>query len=262
MTDFCSGNINLGIIVQARLGSTRLPNKIVRDFQKNSSILDILLFRLNDPSLVKFKKVLATSNSLLDSNLKKYAIKYHCDFFQGSEDNVLQRFIESGQKFGFTHLLRVCADNPFLSVYYIIELVDEFLNKYKELDYISFRNSEGIPTIKTHLGFFTEIVSLEALIKVSKLTSEKLYTEHVTNYLYSNKNIFKVQLIPAPKCVFHRNDIRFTVDDEDDFNNLSKLYQMLGIEANDICKLIEFIDKEENASFKKVMMNGIKKYTK
>jgi spore coat polysaccharide biosynthesis protein SpsF len=85
-------NNNIGIIIKARTSSTRLPNKITLEVDKDVSFLDILLKRF---SLLKEKMpvTLATSIMEVDNVLEHYADKYEIGFFQGSELNVLQRFI-------------------------------------------------------------------------------------------------------------------------------------------------------------------------
>lgn len=252
-----SKKIVLGIVIQARTGSSRLPNKILKNFYGEKTILDLLLENIK----LKFSDmpiILATSTNQNDSILEEIAEKYSIDFYRGSENNVLSRFIDVGNRFKLTHIVRICSDNPFLNMSSIKSLID-ILNS-SEIDYLSFSNHLGIPVIRTHIGLFVEIVSLEALIKADKFQNETLYQEHVTNYIYSHPERFNVVLKPSPSEVYNRDDIRMTLDDIEDFENLSELYKIAHKNKEDLPFLVDLIDKNEELKIK--MINNIKKYSK
>ncbi|PRX56928.1 cytidylyltransferase domain-containing protein [Flagellimonas meridianipacifica] len=248
----------VGIIVQARVGSNRLPKKILLPFYDNMSILEILLQKL-----VKLKNkypiLLATSINSGDDVLEKFATKFQIGFYRGSENNVLERFIETAKQYEIDIIVRVCSDNPFLDINHISELIEIFY-KNKSFDYYSYKNDEGMPVVRTHLGLFAEIVTLKALEKTNKSSEDLIYQEHVTNYIYSNPEIFRIYLKEAFPEVFSRKDLRFTIDNIDDFNNLSKLYGMYKKFNYSIVKTIDFLDR--NPSYRTSMMNNIAKYSK
>ncbi|MDA7798097.1 glycosyl transferase family 2, partial [bacterium] len=181
----------LGIIIQARNNSSRLPNKINLNLFDNHSILDIIIQKLK--TLKNIRIILATSTNKKDLILKKYSLKYNIDFFQGSEHNVLDRFISVSEKYKFDKVIRVCADNPFIDIPLLEKLID--LSSKKEYDYASYYYN-NTPTIKTHFGIFAEYVSLSALKKTKEKTSDNKYIEHVTNYIYENEKDFKILKIP------------------------------------------------------------------
>lgn len=249
--------IKLGIVIQARTGSSRLPNKILKKFYKEKTILDLLLENLKS-NFLDIPIILATSKNQNDCILEKIAEKFSINFYRGSENNVLSRFIDVGNEFELTHIVRICSDNPFLNMSSIKRLVGN-LNSC-EIDYLSFSNHLGIPVIRTHIGLFAEIVSLGALIKADKFQNEALYQEHVTNYIYSHPKQFNVVLKPSPCEVYKRDDIRMTLDDIDDFENLAELYKIAHKNKEDLSFLVDLIDKNEG--FKIKMINNIKKYSK
>src|SRR5690606_1372797 len=135
-----------------------------------------------------------------------------------------------------------------------IEQLIEISNSKNRLDYCSFKNIDDIPVIKTHLGLFAEIVSTESLIKASKECDSYYYREHVTNYIYLHPEKFNVYLESAPAIVFNRKDLRFTIDDKDDFDNLSILYEYYIKNDSNISKTIEYIDT--NSMFKNKMIKN------
>ena len=223
--------MNIGFIIQARLGSTRLPNKILLPFTKEKQcIIDIMLERLS--SFKDIKTVVATSiapiNDLLVQHLTGVSV------YRGSENDVLQRFIEASECFHLDGIIRICSDNPFLDINELRRLIDSV--KESNADYVSFKINDT-PSIKTHFGFWAEYVTLAALKKVRDRTSKPIYHEHVTNYIYTHPDEFKIKWLSTFAFLQNREDIRLTIDQEDDFkiaqlifNKLSSLQRNCGIE--------------------------------
>lgn len=209
----------VGIIIQARMGSSRLPGKMTMPFYKEMCLLDVILQKFNKLRL-DFPVVVATSENSKDDVIVEYANKHSLLSFRGDEQNVLSRFINASKKNGVDVVVRVCADNPFLSVSLITNLIESY--NTKEVDYLSYKNKEGIPTIRTHYGFFAELVKLSALEKIESLTKDEFYQEHVTNFIYSNQYLFKIKLLDIP---FDENEkVRLTIDTKEDFKLAQKIY--------------------------------------
>ena len=91
-------------------------------------------------------------------------------------------------------------------------------------DYIAYGFADGRPTIKSHLGLYSELTTIDALRRAAVSTQEKLYIEHVTIYLYTHPEKFKVRLLPLPAELEGRFDLRFTLDTMEDFTLLQELY--------------------------------------
>ena len=221
---------NPGIILQSRLGSTRLPNKIILDFNKGKSILDIILEKIT-AGFKNLPIIISTGSDQKNLNLLKYSEKYGVSFFIGSEEDVLDRFINSAESNNLSHIIRICSDNPFIDIFYIKKLITEMGKNGK--DYISFKNHKGIPVIKTHIGMFGEIVSLDSLKKI--------------------KSDFDTMLINLPDKVLNRDDIRLTVDTLDDFLLASEIYEKTkGMEFDEF---IDFLDLNSNRYINKMVYN-------
>lgn len=99
------------------------------------------------------------------------------------------------------------------------------LNQFGNEDYLSFKTKEGKPVIKTHYGFWTEIVGLSALKKIQSLNVDSFYHEHVTNYIYENSDNFRVGLIQIDDVFEDKQYIRLTVDTEKDFEIAGQIYE-------------------------------------
>ncbi len=244
-----------GFIIQARLGASRLPNKIILPFYRGQSIIEILIERFKELySDIPF--IIATSTNKTDDKLTDILLNLRVKVYRGSENNVLDRFIEAAKFHNFDNIIRICADNPFLDIKGTIGLLEQHLENLN--DYTGYKVNGDIPSIKSHLGLWGEIVSLEALKKVKGFTEKQIYHEHVTNFIYENINKFKVKLIDAPEIVFNRNDIRLTVDTKEDFDVSKEIYAKLAdsnktLELNNIIKIID-----KNPKYLETMKSQIK----
>lgn len=249
-------NKKIGFIIQARTGSTRLPNKMLIPFYEDKTILTIILKRLKT-SFQSIPIIVATTTEEKDSEIVKMVESENVVCFRGSENDVLQRFIDAADNSGLDAVVRICADNPFLSMKKIKELL-EYSSK-SDSDYISFTKRDGTPSIKTHYGFWAEYVTVSTLKRVAALTSEKLYHEHVTNYVYSNPKVFKIDFLPIDDYI-EESQIRLTVDTQEDFFVAKEIYNQLmnnkfDVEPENIIPLVS--DK-----FKDIMQIQIDKNSK
>lgn len=253
---------NIGIIIQARLGSTRLPGKMLLPFYKEHSLAEIVFSKLSVLNN-KYKVILATSAKEENNALIELANKYFLHNHRGSEDDVLGRFIDAAERYKLDIVVRVCADNPFLSIKYLELLLDRYRDE--PCDYMSFSFPDGTPTIKSHIGLFAEVVSLTALKKVKQLSSEKVFLEHVTNYVYTHKELFSVKLIPLPDYIAQKRNVRLTVDSANDFLLTKEIFEKV-CNASDIKEDIELhgllSTTENNPNYLSLMQQEIKKNEK
>ena len=205
----------IGVVIQARMQSTRLPGKVLIPFYYNNTIIDIIIENVNN---LGYDIVLAIpdneENDILASRYESLKV------FRGPEHNVLQRFILAAEMYGLDYIIRICADNPFIDASLINQLLDKF---HVSMDYLSFR-IKNVPSIKTHFGIFTEIVSLKCLKRVYELTNNTIYFEHVTNYIYTNEDIFNIKWVKADNFFEQNSNIRLTIDSIEDFKLCQEIY--------------------------------------
>lgn len=244
-------------VIQARLGSTRMPAKIIRPFYRGRSIIQLLLEKLKQ--FAECDIVLATPQDSSNDLLEQIATEAGIGCFRGSENDVLQRFIDVAESVKAQRIIRICSDNPFLNE----EAIEQLLEKAEKssADYISFWINET-PSIKTHFGFWAEYVTLDALKRVRELTSESLYHEHVTNYIYAHPEEFVIEWIPASTCLEGRTDIRLTCDTPIDFQNTQEIYAKLIAEHPHptIEDIVAYVDK--HPQYLQTMKEEIKKNSK
>ncbi|MCM1030076.1 MAG: hypothetical protein NC410_01345 [Oscillibacter sp.] len=230
-------------LIQARLGSSRLPGKIMLPFYEEHTILDLLIEKLK---CITTNIVLATSENSQNDLLKDVSDKHHIKCFRGAENDVLQRFVDAAETHHAKHIIRVCSDNPFLDLEAIKELIQFVESAEGKYDYVSF-DIFGLPSIKTHYGFWTEYVTLSALKKICSLTDNPCYHEHVTNYIYTHPENFSIAWIKGPECLRKHSDIRLTIDTEEDFKNAAEIYADLCI-ATPYPTVIEIVNYLDNHS--------------
>ena len=212
-----------GIVVQARMGSSRLPGKMGRKFYDGKTLLEIVLERLKTESF-GIPVVVATTEKSNDNFIANASKKMGVPVFRGSEDDVMARFIGAAEEHNFKTIIRICADNPFIQPKYIRQLIN--YNEDLPSDYVGFRLNKKLPAIKTHLGFFPERVELEALKKIHGAGVSLFYREHVTNFFYSSDNkTFSIGWIDLDYEAIVVEQMRLTIDIDEDFEIADRLYQ-------------------------------------
>ncbi len=248
--------MKIGIIIQARYGSTRLPFKMVKNFYNNFGILEILINRLTYANL-NIPIILATTNNILDNKIANIAIKNKIRYFRGNEENVLNRFINAAKINKIDKIIRICADNPLLDITYLRNMINEFKNS--NVDYWSYQLPNNKLTILSHFGFWAEGVKLSALERIAENTNESKYIEHVTNYIYLNKNKFDIHLEKL-NCDSLNENIRLTIDTISDFKIVKEIYnkfkkENIKLNINNIINIVNENIEWQNQMKKNMILN-------
>lgn len=205
----------VGIILQARMGSTRLPGKILRPLV-GKCILQRVAERLERVGW-RGRLVIATSNLPNDNQVEEFckAQGIHC--FRGSESDVLERYFRCAEKHGFAHVVRLTGDNPFLDEKELVSLVQSHLKT--ESDYSN--NFELLP-----IGVGSEIMTFKSLELSHQRGHLPHHREHVNEYLLENKDSIKYHLAPVPTFKV-RPELRLTVDTPQDFEKAERILNEL-----------------------------------
>lgn len=249
--------MNIGIIIQARMGSTRLPGKILKKFYGEDTLLETLL---NNLRKVGVKVIVATSLNENNDELEKFLRGKGEHVYRGSEKDVLDRFIKAAEENGINGIVRICSDNPFMDWRSVVQLVEK--SKSSNADYIGFRVNDT-PSILTHFGFWGEYVTLDALKHVASTTQEGSPAhEHVTFHIYKHPDIYKCEWIQCPNFLQGRDDIRLTIDTPEDLVNAQRVYADLKETKGDFTlqDVIEYLDN--NQEIKESMISNILKNKK
>ena len=195
--------MQIGIIIQARMGSTRLPGKILKKFYGEDTLLETLLNNLHK---VGVKVIVATSVNENNDDLEVFLKEKGELVYRGSENDVLDRFIKAAEENQVDGIVRICSDNPFMDWHGVAQLIEKAKNS--NADYIGFRVNDT-PSILTHFGFWGEYVTLDALKRVASTTLEGSPAhEHVTYHVYKHPEEYKCEWIQCPESLQGRYDIR------------------------------------------------------
>lgn len=245
--------MNIGIIVQARMGSTRLPGKILKQFYGGKTLLETLLDKLH--RVEDAKVIVATSINKNNDQLESFLLDKGELVFRGSENDVLNRFIKAAETYGVDGIIRICSDNPFMDWKGVVQLVEK--SKNSDADYIGFRINDK-PSILTHFGFWGEFVRLSALKRVAAITEKGTPAhEHVTYYIYNHPDDFKCDWIAGPEFLQGRDDIRLTIDTPEDLINALKVYSDLKKQDENFTlqDVVSYLDSHED--IKQSMLSNI-----
>lgn len=194
----------IGVIIQARMGSNRLPGKILMRIGEKR-LLEHILYRL---SFLEHAAsiVVATTVNPLDDPVEEFCHRSQVTCFRGSEENVLQRYCLAAQAGGFSHVVRLTGDNPFVDIAELDRLID--LHLCANADYSSC--VECLP-----VGVGAEIFTFAALQDSLEHASAPHHFEHVNEYLLENKEQFRIACLEIPAA--KRSSARLTVDTETDY---------------------------------------------
>lgn len=201
-------------IVQARMGSTRLPGKVMMEIGGKPMLWHVVA-RLAASALVE-KIVVATTQEESDDRIAEWCAENNVCCHRGSVNDVLDRYFYAALASKARTIVRITSDCPLLDP----ALVDRAIRKFGEggLDYVSIDPS--FPD-----GLDAEVFSFEALEKAymrAALSSER---EHVTPYIWKNHTIFRICKI---RCETDLSKMRWTVDDERDLTLVNAIYDGIG----------------------------------
>jgi spore coat polysaccharide biosynthesis protein SpsF len=209
-------------IIQARMGSTRLPGKVLKDIA-GKPVLWHEINRLKETKLIN-EIVVATTRKAEDQQIITLAADSGVKSYAGNEEDVLDRYYQAAKKYRADVIVRVTSDCPLLDP----DIVDEVIRYFSEntFDYVSntWASAQGDSKQTYPVGLDTEVFSFEALKrawKEAKLPSER---EHVTPYIWKNSKLFKIGHVGYRKDLYY---MRWTLDYDKDLLFIREVYKQL-----------------------------------
>lgn len=199
-------------IVQARMGSTRLPNKVMKPIL-GIPMIELLLNRLSKAEGIS-QIVVATSTNVKNDVLEEHVSKLGFQVFRGDEDDVLQRFVDAARYTNADVVVRITGDCPLVDPILVNSCVAEF--KIRNVDYLSNTNPPTYPD-----GLDIEVFTRKALEQCIKLTDAPFDHEHVTPFIRSSNLFTKYSM--SYSCDL--SGMRWTVDEPDDFKVISDIFE-------------------------------------
>jgi len=222
-------------IVQARMGSKRLPGKVIKPILGQPMIL-YTLNRLKKSKYID-EIVLATSISYIEEALVSVVRENSFKVYRGDENNVLKRYVDTYKKYGGDIIVRITGDCPLIDS----KIVDNVITYYEINDFDYVRLDVPETFIR---GFDVEVFSSKVLLQVhdevSSLRNSSRFKEHVTLYIYKNPDKFKIGYVKGNE--FYNKNYRLCVDTIEDFKLVEKIYSYFKdeyVSAKDVVKYLD-----------------------
>ncbi len=225
--------MNVTAIIQAHMGSLRLPGKVLLDLE-GKPVLERVVERTQRCRLID-RVVVATSTRDCDQVLVDFCKKINVGCFCGDHDDVLSRFAETARAYPAKFYVRITSDCPLLEPSVSDQIIGAFLKKQPGVDYASNKIPQSFPR-----GLDTEIFTHEALEKANSQAREVYQRRHVTPYLYEHSELFRLLSITSDT---DRADWRWTLDTREDLEFIRKVYAYFKGRSyfswNDVLALLE-----------------------
>jgi spore coat polysaccharide biosynthesis protein SpsF len=231
-------------IIQARLKSTRLPEKVLLEIAPGKTILECMLERVKKSKLIN-KVIVATTNNPADEKLIDFLKKIKQDYFVGDENDVLDRYYQAAKTFGARQddiIVRLTSDCPLIDPVIIDKTVQFYIDG--NFDYAA----NGLEPYTYPDGMDTEVFSYAMLKKAWQEATKQAHREHVTFYFWKNPDIFKIGRLINPQK--KQGAYRLTIDYPEDYELLKAVYAGLYNKNSGFTmeEIVEFLEQNPAVS--------------
>lgn len=204
--------MKISAIIQARMGSTRLSGKSMKNICGRPLIWHVV-------NRIKYSQkideiIIATTTNPKDDILCKWAKDNNIKLYRGSENDVLNRYYKAAKRFSSEIIVRVTADDPFKDPKITDLVICEF--EKKKVDFAYNNHPPSFPE-----GLDVEVFSFDALTRAESMSNDNYEREHVTQFFYRNPSMFKQINI---KNSIDLSSLRWTIDEESDLEMARKIY--------------------------------------
>ncbi|GAB4207621.1 MAG: glycosyltransferase family protein [Bacteroidia bacterium] len=220
------------LIIQARMGSTRLPGKVLRPIINNIPSLYLQYERISPAKKVD-KIIVATSDLPQDDIIEQFCNQSQIPVFRGDEQNVLKRFYDAALLYQADIVIRITADCPL----HHYKVIDWCIEQFEKLQTDYFSNSNEPPVLED--GWDTEVFSFQALETAYKEAAKNYEKEHVTPYIKQSGKF---------KCHYQKyfsqnsNSYKLSMDNENDYKLIQTIfnhfYPNILFEVDEVVQLI------------------------
>jgi spore coat polysaccharide biosynthesis protein SpsF len=214
---FCGPTImRVVTIIQARMGSTRLPGKVLLDLD-GKTVLARVVERVRRSRTTASQVIVATTSGAGDNPVVEECHRLGVETFRGSEDDVLDRYYQAASRADAEVVVRICSDCPLIDPELIDRTVEQFLAS--SVDYASNALDRTYPR-----GLDVEVLTYKALERCWREAKLLYQRSHVTAYIYENPRLFGVLRVTGK--VDHSGH-RWTLDTLDDYQFMQAVYERI-----------------------------------
>jgi spore coat polysaccharide biosynthesis protein SpsF len=247
--------MNIIGIIQARMGSTRLPGKVMLSLNGEYNLCQIIR-RISKSSQID-NTVVTTSIHKQDRIIERYAHRSGAKVYRGSETDVQTRMYDAARQSDADVVVRITGDCPLISPEVIDEVVHQLINS--GADYSANILERTFPR-----GLDVEAFTAESFDRIHEESTEPHHREHVTPYYREREDLFEHVSITSDEVfdepwMQDRTDLRLTLDEADDYELLRTVYENVPYdEILDIRDAVRYIDENDlsglNANIKQKSM--------
>lgn len=206
-------------IIQARMGSTRLPAKVLKDLIGEPLLAHVIARTSRAQTLAQV--VVATTQQPADDAIVDLCQQRGWSYSRGSELDVLDRYYQAAKTYEADIVVRITSDCPLIEPTVIDKIVGVFLQRQPKLDYVSNTLSE-----RTYpRGLDVEVIRFEALARAWTDDDNPAWREHVTPYIYRHPELFQMHTVTHATDYSH---LRWTVDTPQDLDLIQRIYEAFG----------------------------------
>ena len=221
--------IEIAAIIQARMGSTRLPGKVLLDLA-GKTVLERVVQRVSSARQVDVTAVATTSHTN-DDGIETLCSRIHIPVYRGSEEDVLDRYYQTALTLHPRHIVRITADCPLVDP----DIIDEVITVHREknADYTS-----NVITKRYPDGLDVEVFTFSALQKAWKEAQLPSEREHVTPFIWKNNDRFT---LASHECDKDLSDKRWTLDHPEDYEFIQSVFRGC-LENNNLFGMEDILD--------------------
>lgn len=202
-------------ILQARVSSSRLPYKVLKPIL-GRPMLSLQIERVKRSRCID-KIVVATSSEVGDDPIESLCVQMQVSCFRGSLNDVLDRFYRTALLYGPEYVVRVTGDCPLIDP----QVIDAVINFFQDGKY-DYATNALEPTFPD--GLDIEVFTFAALATAWQESCLPSHREHVTPFIHQNNGRFKIGHYKGPVDL---SDLRWTVDEPEDFDLVCRIYEAL-----------------------------------
>lgn len=202
-------------IIQARMGSTRLPSKVLKDLA-GKTVLEHVIERVRTCKLIN-EVIVATTINRVDLEIVRFCAQQGIRVFVGAEDDVLDRYYQAARLIAPSNVVRITSDCPMIDP----EIIDQIIALHLDgrFDYTSNTLEETFPD-----GLDAEVLTFETLATAWREATLKSEREHVTPYIKNHPSEFKLKSFRNERNL---SSMRWTIDQPEDYRFLSELFRRI-----------------------------------
>ncbi len=242
-------------VIQARMGSSRLPNKVLMPLAGKPLLLR--MYERVATTEYSGEIVIATTTDKSDDVIEKLCKENNINVFRGNQTDLLDRHYQSAKIFNADAVVKIPSDCPLIDPKIITKVIKFYLDNFENYDYVSNLHPATYPD-----GNDVEIMSVEILEKAWKEAERSFEREHTTPYFWENPDVFKIGNVDWETGLDYSMSYRFTIDYLEDYSFIKKIYDELYEENKNfgLADILELLKRKPEIKKINAQYNGVNWY--